>query len=181
MPEMPLWVSDSATYLDYLIKSPLDLIPWFNLQVWYHLYLIGLVHSSEQGMIHSTLDEVYFIPHSDSLRQPRKQSSPHKTSSTSLHFSYQPLTESKLTLYLLYTLPPIQTVDKKKAHTFFNPGGYSWMTICTNLMTMNVNTQVKLWYSTWFLWFYHFKNYPNIFYYLVLIWKMIVIMPRPLI
>jgi hypothetical protein len=60
-------------------KSSFRLILWFNLQVWYHLYLKGLMHSSEQGMIRSTLDEIYFIPHSESLRQARKQSSPHKT------------------------------------------------------------------------------------------------------
>jgi hypothetical protein len=28
-----VWVSGSATYLDYLILAPLDLIPRFNLQV----------------------------------------------------------------------------------------------------------------------------------------------------
>jgi hypothetical protein len=40
------------------------------------------MYSSEQDMIHSTLDKTKFTPHSDDLRQPKQQSSPYKANST---------------------------------------------------------------------------------------------------
>jgi hypothetical protein len=83
------------------------------------------MYSSEQDIIHRTLDKTKFTPHSDDLRQPKQQPA-----------------KLMLPLYLLY-IPLTNSKVKKEESTHILK---SW-----RMVLYDISTQVQVLYSTWFL------------------------------